>query len=459
MTKKNTFHTKRPRGITRCAGLLPMLMLPAALLAQPPQPAQEQLTLDQAVALALKGNRDVMNARLEIEKSANDVAIARSYRRPTFDLNVFEGQFLAPVNFTVPAGTWGVYPATGPIPATAANITTPAHPFTIVQAKASETVSRWHGTTLGIRLRGLLRDEASEKLRAQQLEVVDQVRRLYYGIVGTQSAMAANQAAAATLREQDRVATESVARQTALKSTELDVKARIARVDYEAATLQHDLAAQKEQLNDVMGRDVRTEYTVSALPDTAPATPDLTAGLTRALTERPEVREARLKIQQAQTDHDMKKTEFIPEVTFDVQFFSAYRINLLPQNVGAVGFTVKWDVFDWGRRRKELANKSLVIDQAGIALKSVESQVTAEVETQYRKVEDGQRLLDVVKTAQNAGREKVRIASERHSLDAALTAELMEAQASLAETDRQYQQALASYLSALADFDKATAAP
>jgi len=450
--------TRGPRKFIRRAAVLALLFVPVALKPQTPQTAPQELTLEQAVSLGLQGNRDISSARIEIEKSENDVAISRTYRKPSFDVNILEGQFLGQVKFTVPAGTWGVYPATGPIPATASVVTTPAHPFTLVTAKASQPLSRLHGITLGIRLRGLERDEASERLKAQQLVVVNQIRKLYYGILETQSALAANQTSAATLREQERVAREGVARQTALKSEELDVKARIARVDYEAATLQHDLAVRKEELNDLLGRDARTEFSVRALPDGAAAPPDLAAGLARALTERPEIREARLKIREAQTDRDMKKTERIPEVTFDVQYFSAFRINLLPQNVAAAGFTLKWDVFDWGRKRRELANKSLVVDQAGIALKSVESQVAAEVEVEYRKVEDSQHLLEVLKTAQDAAREKVRITSERHAQETALLKDLMEAQEFLAETDQQYQQALASYLSARADFDKATAA-
>jgi outer membrane protein TolC len=458
---KSSIDTSIDRGgsrtFNRFAAVVAVLLVPASLHSQPPKTAAEELTLEQAVVLALQGNRDVRIAQLGIEKSVNEVAVARTYRLPSFDLNVFEGQFLAPVNFVVPAGTWGVYPATGPIPASASAITTPAHPFTVVMAKASEPLSRLHGIGLNIRLRELERDEAKEKSRAQQLETINQVRKLYYGILETQGALASNQASAATLREQDRVAKESVARQTALKSEELDVKARIARVDYEAATLQHSLATQKEQLNDVMGRDPRTEYIVSAMPDASATEPDLAAGLARALSERPEIREARLKVREARTDRDMQKTERIPEVTFDLQYFSAYRINLLPQNVGAAGFALKWDVFDWGRRKKEVANKAIVVDQAGIALKSVESLVAAEVEVQYRKVEDSQRLLDVAKAAQDAAREKVRVAGERHAQDTALMKELMEAQSSLAETDSQYQQALASYMSARADFDKATA--
>jgi outer membrane protein TolC len=446
---------KRTHGKFAVAAAL--LILPALLQSQPPQAAAEELTLEQALSLAMQKNRDIRTAQLEIGKTENDVQISRTYRLPSFDVGVFEGQLLGQVKFTVPAGSWGVYPATGPIPASPASVTTPAHPFTIVNAKASEPISRWRGIMLNVRLHELAQEEAKEKLKAQQLAVINQVRKLYYGILETQSALDANRASAATLREQDRVATESVARRTALKSDELDVKARIARVEYEAATLQHDMATQKEQLNDAIGRDARTEFSVRALPDDSKVVLDLAAGLARALSDRPEIREAKLKIQEAQADRDMKKTERIPEVTFDLQYFSAFRINLLPQNVAAAGFTAKWDVFDWGRRKRELANKEITIDQAGIALKSAESQIAAEVEAQYRKVEDSQRLLDVVKTAQNAARERVRIAGERHALDTALLKELMEAQSSLAETDYQYQHALAAYMGARADFEKATA--
>jgi len=458
MTTKSTMESEEPRTTARVAAVLALLLLPASLQSQQLPTVPEDLTLEQAVALALQENRGIKMARLEIEKSENGVAISRTYRLPQFDLNVFEAQFLDRVNFTVPAGTWGVYPSTGPLPATRTAVTTPAHPFTLVTAKAVQPLSRLHGIMLNIRLRGLERDEAQEKLKEQQMALINQVRKLYYGIVEAQSALAANQTSAATLREQDRVAAENVVRRTALKSDELEVKARIARVEYEAATLQHELATRKEQLNDVMGRDPHLEYSLRPLPDAAATDLDLAAGLARALSERPEIKEARLRIRQAQTDRDMKKSERIPEVTFDLQYFSAFRINLLPQNVGAAGFNLKWDVFDWGRRRRELANKAIVIDQAGIALKSVETQVAAEVEIQYRKVEDSQRLLSVVRTAQTAAREGVRIASERHAQGTALTKDLMEAQLSLAETEHQYQQALTAYLSARADFDKATAA-
>jgi outer membrane protein len=443
---------------TECYKLRGRMLALSLLVVSTPLHAQTppELTLEDAVSLALKDNRDMRNARFEIEKSENNIAIARTYRLPTFELNVVEAEFLGQVQFKVPKGAWGVYPATGPIPGTAEPITTPAHPFTVVEAKASQPLSRFSGVRAGIRLRGLERDEAREKLRAQQSELANQVRKLYYSMMETQSALAANQKSVETLGEQDRVASERVSRRTALQSEELDVKARIARVEYESATLEHRLASQKEQLNDLMGRDAATDFTIRPLGNVSMDAPDLAAAQTRALSERPEIRQALLKIGEARADRDVKKAERIPEVNLEVAYLSPFRIAFLPENIGWAGFSMKWDVFDWGRKRKELANKRIVIDQATLALKGVQSQVSFEVESQYARVMESQRLLEVIKTAQEAGREKLRVADERHSRDAALLQDLMEAQASLAETDNQYQQALASYMSARADFEKAS---
>jgi outer membrane protein len=457
MTAGTGFHKLRETFPIRMARTLALSLLavPISLHPQTP-PTAPELTLEDAVSLALKDNRNVRNARFEIEKSENDVAVSRTYRLPTFELNVTEAEFLGQFQFKVPKGAWGVYPATGPIPATAEPITTPAHPFTVVEAKASQPLSRFRGVKAGIRLRELERDEAKEKLRAQQSELANKVRKLYYTMMETQSALAANQKSVETLGEQDRVAGERVARRTALQSEELDVKARIARVEYDSATLQHRLASQKEQLNDLMGRDPATEFTIRPLRDVSTDTPDLAAARARALSERPEIREALLKIGEARADRDVKKAERIPEVNLEVAYLSPFRIAFLPENISWAGLSLKWDVFDWGRRKKELANKSIVIDQATLALKGVQSQVSFEVESQYVKVMESQRLLEVIKTAQEAAREKLRIADERHTRDANLLQDLMEAQVSVAETDNQYQQALASYMSARADFDKAS---
>jgi outer membrane protein TolC len=417
----------------------------------------DELSLEQVIALAVKSNRVVTNASLEVEKSDRQIDIARTYRLPTFKLSVFEGQFLAPVNFEFPAGAWGVFAATGPIPATNTKISSPAHPFTLINGSMTQPLTQFPRIRTGIRMRETERDEAREKLEAARQATISDARKLYYGILQTQSAVTANESSIESLRELDRVTSESVSHEVALKSEALAVKARLAKAEYEGATLLHDLAAEKEQLNDLMGRDSRTEFTVRALPEPSLAAADLAQTREHALAERPEIHEARLHIREAELDRKLKHAEIFPTVDFTVQYLSPFQIAILPTNIAAAGFQLNWDVFDWGRRNKELAIKDVVIKQAKNALETVQSQVLIEVESRYRKLEEARRMLQVVQMAQEAAHERVRIARDRYDGKEALLKDLLEAQAAQAETDYQHQEALSSYLTAQADFDRAGA--
>ena len=419
----------------------------------------EELTLDQALSLALKNNRTVAYASLEVQKAGHQIDVARTYRLPSFQLNVLEGQFLKPVNFEFPSGAFGVYPATGPIPATSSAIPTPQYPFTLITGSVTQPLSELPRIRTGIRIRELERDSAQTRLEVSRQAVTSDVKKLYYGILQTQSAVIANESAAKTLQELDRVTTESVAKQVALKSDALEVKARLAKSEYEAAELLHSIAERKEQLNDLMGRDARTEFTVQTLPEPSLAAVDLAQARAHALASRPEIHEAELRIREAQEDRELKRAEARPTVDLTLQYVSPFQISLLPKNILATAVQLKWDVFDWGRRKKELAVKDVTIAQAKNMLLTTQSQVLIEVESRYRKVEESRRLLHVVQMAQEAARERVRIARDRHAAESALLKDLLEAQSSLAETDYQYQQAMSSYLTAQADFDRAAANP
>ena len=80
------------------------------------------LTLDEAIRIASGTNRDIHISKIEIIKAQERVAQAKTNYLPKLDANVLAGAPLQPLNFRVPAGSFGTYPATGPIPATDSNI-------------------------------------------------------------------------------------------------------------------------------------------------------------------------------------------------------------------------------------------------------------------------------------------------------------------------------------------------
>ncbi len=434
-----------------CSRVLVWTTLAGAAWCQP-----EELTLQQAVQLALKNNRQVRMAALEVGKTGDELAASRTYRLPQFRVDVLESQLFTRLDFTFSRGVFGVYPPVGPIPDRDAPVRTPRRPNTLILARATQPLSQLYRINLGVKLRDLGRQAAEERARLARQSVVHQVEKAYYGIQQTESALRAAEEAIQLYRELDRVAAESLAQQAVLQSESLEVKARLAKAEYDAFTVRQALASQKESLNVLLGRDPRIEFRVTAAGPPAPeAPPDLEAARVAALAERPELKEARLRVRQAEYDRAVKKSEFLPDVSLMVNYLSPFSIEVLPKNLAAGGLLLSWDVFDWGRKKRELAARDKTIEQAKQSLAEAEAQVLAEVGARRRRLEEARTLIRVVEMARVAAEERLRVAKNRHAEQAALLKDVLESQTVLSDVERQYQQAVAGYLAARSEFEKA----
>jgi outer membrane protein TolC len=216
------------------------------------------------------------------------------------------------------------------------------------------------------------------------------------------------------------------------------------------------LTVQKQQLNMLLGRDVLTEFEVSSAPEAEHFEADLVAARAKALDRRPEVREARLKVKQAEGDRRIKKSEFIPDVSLAFQYVSLKNFsNFLPQNYMNVGISVSWEIFDWGRKKHELNEKDLTIEQARNGVRDVESATLIEVNDKFSKLRQSRQLLRIAGLTQETAIENVRVMTNRYRLQVSLMKDVLQAQASLEQANYQYQQALVSFLTARAEFEKA----
>src|SRR5262245_11920540 len=99
---------------------------PAAL---PAASQAEELTLEQAIALALRENRKVKVARLEVDKFADRLAAAKTHRLPELKFTFLAAQLLDSIDFNFKQGDLGILPGIGPVPQTDISVTTPRHPF------------------------------------------------------------------------------------------------------------------------------------------------------------------------------------------------------------------------------------------------------------------------------------------------------------------------------------------
>ena len=110
----------------------------------------EVVTLDEAISLALRDNRQVKNAQLGVGKAEDQVAATRTSRLPKFEFNALAGQQLAPLNFTFTKGVLGNYANVGPIPDRDIKLSTPSRPTAILFGQVTQPLSQLHRIHLNI---------------------------------------------------------------------------------------------------------------------------------------------------------------------------------------------------------------------------------------------------------------------------------------------------------------------
>jgi outer membrane protein len=440
--------------------ILTICLLGSGLEARAQSPATrdaEELTLDQAIAIALRDNRQVKNAQLAISKAGDELAATRTLRLPSMNLYALASQQLVKQDASVDNSSSTSSIITGVAPFFSIGI--PRKPTSIFAGQILQPLSQQHRIGLNIEQAGLARDVESEKLRQVTQSTVNQLKQTYYGILQTQSALDSLLEAIRYYRELDRLTGDNVAQQVSLKSDSLEVKTRLAKAEYEALNLTNQLSTAKEQLNNQLGRDVRTEFRVAAVPDVNGFDADLALARSRALEQRPEVREVRLKVKQAEVDRRIKKSEYIPEVSLGFTYMSFRNFDdVVPKNSASIGVVMKWEVFDWGRKKNQLAEKDRAIEQARNALHEAESLVLIEVGDKFRKLQQTRQALVVAQLYQETSRENIRVSTNKYSVKAALLSDVLQTQATLADADYQYQQALLAYWTARADYEKAIGA-
>ena len=436
-----------------------------ALLISSPVPAFGQqrdstsgatLTLDEAVALALRQNREVKIKELAVDKTDDQIAAARTSRLPKFNLYTLGSQQLSEINFRFEKGAFGTFPEIGPVPDKDTSLSSGRKPTFLIIGQVTEPLSQHYQIGLNIKALKVGREIAQEQLRAEQQAVVNDVKRAYYAILQTQSALQTSEDTIKLYRELDRVTGDYVAQQVALKSESLDVKTRLAKAEYNELTLSDQLAVQKEQLNSLLGRDIRTEFNVAAPLEPAVFEADLVAARSRALEQRPEIKEARLKLKQAEIDRSIKKSELIPEVSMTFNYISPVNFgSIIPKTIASVGLVFSWEIFDWGKKRREMDEKSKTIEQAKASLLEAENLVLIDVNSKYRKLRQTRSQLLIAQLEQETARENLRVTTNRYKVEAALLKDVLQIQASLADANQKNQEALLSFWTAKADFEKA----
>ncbi len=414
-----------------------------------------QLSLEEALVIAVAENPKIKNAFLEIKKADNAIWAIKTRLFPEFDFSLYEAYHLTEEAFEFNQGAFGDFPVIGPIPAENTSIETTPNFTTFITATASQPISQLYEISLLVKQREIQKAVSDQDFRARVLDIADEVKNEYYQILKTQSSLEAQNEKIVFLKSLLELVNRDVEQQRLLERDSLEVQARLARAEYRQFKLKNNLATQKEKFNNLLGRDIETPFSVAPVGFAAPFAVNVQEAEELALEQRPEIEIAELDIQFAENEVKVKKSKYIPEVGIQFQYIANLNVELLPENIATIGLFAKWDVFDWGRKKSEIAGKKKSLIQAQNRLDETTSQVLIDVNSTIRDLEESTVLIGVTELEQVAAKENLRVVMNQYKVQDALLTQVLEAESSLEEKNSNHEKAILDYWTARANLDRA----
>ncbi|HEX2441828.1 MAG TPA: TolC family protein [Methylomirabilota bacterium] len=179
---------------------------------------------------------------------------------------------------------------------------------------------------------------------------------------------------------------------------------------------------------------------------------DRTQLQSQALAQRPEYKQARLKV--SEFDARMRRAfrDFFPDVSAS-GFYGGTRADL--NEIWEIGLTLSWSIFDGGNKIARLREAKANVDASIARVKSTELDISRDVEQAQLNVSEAQERIGAAQTAVASAQENFRLAQGRFDAGVGTILELTDAQLFLTQAQNTEAQALADYRIAVARLERA----
>ncbi len=434
---------------------LSAIFLGGCLFIAPTWAAEDPLlTLEDALQIAKTQNFQLKNADLQINVVEEQKKAVQSKQFPQLSAHVRGLQNFVDNEYTFEEGSLGTVGG-NPVPSSNVAIDTTNGFTTHYSLTATQPLVGLYEIGLNVDKLKTQQEIARQQSRQTEQSISLQVKQLYYQILSEESEIEATRSSVIFNEELVKILKDNVAQKTELKYQLLNGEAQLASSRHDLLTQQNDLLTSKQQLNTLLGRDISTPFRVTP----ANASPSLSYNADQAeeqaLAQRPETREARLQVEAAETEVQIKKSGYLPEVNLVASYGRAENTTLLPDESLYVGLLAKWDFFTWGGNQSNVAGSRYALQQALNSLRDNEDQIRAQVNASIRNLEVARSLVPVTEMAKKATEEKLRVSFNQYKAKTILLSDLLDAQSQLEQANDDYHQALLGVWNASAELEQA----
>ena len=437
--------------MSRSKLLIAGLLFACAVTPARPQAQVEtsrNITLEEAVQLALKHNHTVRIAQLGIEEKQHATEVAKSRYFPTVRnessmFHLTDTQFIQ-----IAPGSLG----------TVNGMSIPTQSETINQGSrtivTSGTMLEQPLTQLFTRVRPS-NDAALADLNATRAneketenEVALKVHELYYRVLVSELHRSATEAAIKATQDLESERVQQVKYGSALDEDLSESKAAALQAKQDLLTTELQLSDLTTQLDDVLGLALTTKLELD------PVVPGVQDACRReecikvALESHPEIVAAREEVRKASAAVQLSKADYVPDVSAFARYSYQNNFPFLARNFGTFGLQLSYDLFDGGRRRAALHESDAELAKAKENLDRVRDEVELAVQVAYNKLQRTQQMVSVSQELVALRTESSRVSAQQLQSGEALASQVdhtvaqeFDAKAKLLESQLDYIQA------------------
>ncbi|MGL5513259.1 MAG: TolC family protein [Sporomusa sp.] len=430
----------------RLSSLLTASMLVAVAL--PGLAAPVELTLDEAVDMALNNNPAMKISATEVEKSKWDVKAAKAGKGPSISLSHDTGRSKSAATSTVAYDAAGV----------------------LQLARASESYATRYANSVdlslpiytGGRLEGAI-DKAKLGLKVADfgMEETRQQVKLdatvgYYSILQTRNLVALSAESLDRLNAH----LENVEAQY---SAGVVAKTDVLRSEVEKASAEQDLIIAENNyelavssLNNVIGLPLDTQISVAEELNYVKYDKTLAECITAALANRPDLAQAAANVEIAKAD--IKVAASGNKISLAATASEKWNDDDFPgtdNNNWAIGINASYNLFDSGLTRSQVKGAKAYLEKATEQLRQARDSAQLEVRQAYLNMLEAEKRIDTSSVAVVKAEEDYKIARVRYSAGVGTNLDVIDSQVALTSAKTDYVQALYDYNTSHAKLDKA----
>ena len=390
------------------------------------------LTLDEAVSLATQQNSTVKIAGARIKAMDARVHEARASYFPALSNDSTAVHIADQQRIEIPQGALGVYSGIGPLPSAGVSLAQGKPNFGLSTTTFSQPITQFFKTRAAVDASRADAAGARADERRAGNEVAYKVKEVFFGILATKRRRDAvdAQIRAAELRiTETRNAVESG---VALEVKAAEVRSQIAQARHVLGQLQDAVADMTQELADLCGLPVDTALELAQpLGFDSDRSPETDAAVDAALAHNPEIEAAAKQVEKARAGVRAARAEYIPEVGAFAQHIYQDGAPFLSRNNGAVGLHMTWTIFEFGKRRGQVAERSAEVVQAEENLTRVRNRIRIDVEKAVRKLNRAETGVLSAKELVKATTEARRVSSDQADSGTANRSVFLESEASM----------------------------